>query len=133
MLYSLDRFIKHALQIPLGQGRALKVLDRLDLLGHLHGLFVLDRGHLSLSQLFADFGVVSEIEFGADEYNGYTRRVVLDLWVPLSFLLVSCKLFVLNSDIPTFALTLSNDEGLTMEKQIRKTSVWGYDSGRSLS
>lgn len=86
-----------------------------------------------MSQLFADFGVVSEIEFGADEYNGYTRRVVLDLWVPLSFLLVSCKLFVLNSDVPTFALTLSNDEGLTMEKQIRKTSVWGYDNGRSRS
>lgn len=29
----------------------------------------------------------------------------------------------------TLALTLSNDGGLTMEKQIRKTSVWGYESG----
>lgn len=29
----------------------------------------------------------------------------------------------------TFALTLSNEGGLTIEKQIRKTSVWGYDSG----
>lgn len=32
-----------------------------------------------------------------------------------------------------FARTLSNDGGETMEKQMRKTSVWGYDSGRSRS
>lgn len=29
----------------------------------------------------------------------------------------------------TFVLTFSNDGGLTTEKQTRKTSVWGYESG----
>lgn len=32
-----------------------------------------------------------------------------------------------------FALTFSNDAGLTSEKQIKNTSVWGYDRGRNLS
>lgn len=33
----------------------------------------------------------------------------------------------------TFALTLSKEGGLTIEKHIRKTSVCGYESGRSRS
>jgi hypothetical protein len=33
----------------------------------------------------------------------------------------------------TLAFTLSKEGGLTMEKQIKKTSVWGYESGLSLS
>ena len=32
-----------------------------------------------------------------------------------------------------FSLTFSKDAGLVTEKQTRKTSVWGYDKGRSLS
>ena len=32
-----------------------------------------------------------------------------------------------------FAFTLSNEGGLTIEKHMRKTSVWGYDNGRSRS
>ena len=35
--------------------------------------------------------------------------------------------------VDTFALTLSNDDGLTIEKQIKNTSVCGYDRGRSRS
>jgi len=35
--------------------------------------------------------------------------------------------------LPTFARTLSNDGGETMEKQMRKTSVCGYERGRSRS
>ena len=33
----------------------------------------------------------------------------------------------------TFSRTFSNDDGDTTEKQTRKTSVCGYDNGRSLS
>lgn len=33
----------------------------------------------------------------------------------------------------TFVLTFSNDGGLTREKQMRKTSVCGYDRGRNRS
>jgi hypothetical protein len=33
----------------------------------------------------------------------------------------------------TFARTLSNEGGLTIEKQIKNTSVCGYESGRKRS
>lgn len=33
----------------------------------------------------------------------------------------------------TFVLTFSKEGGLTSEKQTRKTSVWGYESGLNLS
>lgn len=48
---------------------------------------------------------------------------------------VACQrpLLVAMTSKPTFALTLSNEGGLTIEKQIKNTSVWGYDSGRSRS
>lgn len=58
---SLDRLVKHALQIPLRQRRALQVFDRLDILRNLHRLLVLDGRHLSLPQLLSHFRVVSKI------------------------------------------------------------------------
>jgi hypothetical protein len=79
----LDRFVKDALEIPLRQSRALDVLHRSNLFGHLHGLLVVDRRHLPLSQLLAHFGIISKIKLCADEYNGYARRMVLYFWIPL--------------------------------------------------
>ena len=81
--HSLDRFIEHALQIPLGQGGALEVLDRLDLLGNLHCLLVLYGLHLTLAQLLFDFWVVAQVELGSDEDDWDAGRVVLYLGVPL--------------------------------------------------
>jgi hypothetical protein len=58
-LHSLDCFVKHALQIPLSQGRALKVLDGFDIFGNLHCLFVLYGLHLTLAQLLFDLWIVA--------------------------------------------------------------------------
>jgi len=81
--HSLDRFVEHALQIPLGQGRALKVLDRLDFFGNLHCLFVLYGLHLTLAQLLLDFWVIAQVELGADQDDRNAGCVMLYLRVPL--------------------------------------------------
>ena len=65
-LYSLDSFVKHALQIPLRQSRALEVLDGFDVLGDLDCLFVLYGLHLTLAQLLFGVWVVAQVELGAD-------------------------------------------------------------------
>lgn len=59
---------------------------------------------------------------------------MVDFWEPLVEVKVSTGPHIkYQKTRRTFALTLSNDGGLTMEKQMRKTSVCGYDSGRNLS
>lgn len=127
--HPLDGLVKHRLEVPLREGRALHVLDSLDILVHLHALLVLYRRHLALSELLADLGVVAQIQLCADQDEWDARGVMLNLWIPLDGSAVSSLLL----DGHTFALTLSNEEGDTMEKQIRKTSVCGYESGRSRS
>lgn len=82
-MYVLDRLVKHALQIPLRQGRALEVLDGLDVLGDPDRLLVLYGLHLALAQLLLDLGVVAEVELCADQDDGDAGRVVLDFGVPL--------------------------------------------------
>lgn len=81
--HSLDSFVEHALQIPLGQSRALEVLDGFDVLGDLDCLFVLYGLHLTLAQLLFDFWVVAQVELGSDEDDWDAGRVVLYLGVPL--------------------------------------------------
>lgn len=76
-----------------------------------------------MSELFADFWIVSKVEFRAYKDDGYARRMMLDFRVPLEVLLASLlPLFSHRLDL-TLAFTLSNEDGLTMEKQIRNTSV----------
>lgn len=80
---SLDRFVEHALQIPLGQGRALEVLDGFDFFGNLYCLLVLYGLHLTLAQLLFDFWVVAQVELGADQDDWDAGCVMLYLRVPL--------------------------------------------------
>lgn len=75
--------VEDALEIPLSEGRALEVLLRLDLLGDLDGLLILDGGHLLLPQTLLGGLVIAEIQLGADQDDGDARGVVLDLGVPL--------------------------------------------------
>lgn len=79
----LDRFVEHALEISLRQGRALEVLDGFDLFGDLDCLLILYGLHLALTQLFFDLWVVAQVELGADEDDGNAGCVVLYLGVPL--------------------------------------------------
>lgn len=82
-VYALDRLVEHALQIPLRECGALEILDRADLLGHLHGLLVLYGRHLALTELLTHFRIVAEVEFGADEDDRDARGVVFDFREPL--------------------------------------------------
>jgi hypothetical protein len=79
-----DRLVEHALQISLCQSGAFQVLLGLDLLGNHDSLLVLYRRHLLLPQALLGPFVVPQIELGADEDDGYTGRVVVNLWVPLA-------------------------------------------------
>lgn len=79
-----DRLVENALQIPLRQRGALQVLLGLDLLCDHDGLLVLYGCHFLLPQALLGRLVIPQIEFGADEDNGYTRRVVVDLRIPLA-------------------------------------------------
>lgn len=117
---SLDSLIKHTLQVSLRQCTALEVLHRLDILRNLYCLLILDRRHLPLSQLFSHLWVVSQVELGAYEDNRDIWRMVLSLWIPLQPVSSACIAFTPEL---TLALTLSNDDGETMLKQMRKTSV----------
>jgi hypothetical protein len=81
---SPDSLIKDALQIPLGQGRALEVLVSLDLLGADQRLVVGDRLHPLLAQGLQRGGVFPQIELRADEDDGDVRCVVVDFGVPLA-------------------------------------------------
>lgn len=95
-----------------------------DLLGHGQGLLVRDRLHLAGSQGLGGCAIVSQVELGADQDDGDIGGVVFDLGVPLA----GCQsrgAGGIRRGNRTLAFTLSNDGGLTIEKQIRKTSVCG--------
>jgi hypothetical protein len=125
-----DSFIKNALKVSLSQSRTLEVLVGLDLLGASQRLLIWYRLHALLSERFEGGCVLSKIELGSDKNDGNVGRMMVDLGVPLKRCQQSQEAM---SCLFTFAFTLSNDGGLTMEKQMRKTSVWGYERGRSLS
>lgn len=119
-----DGLVKDALQVSLGEGRALHVLDRLNLLGNCDCLLVLYRCHLLLSEALLGAFIIPQVQFGSDKDDGYSWCVMLNLGEPLQPCqsdFITLPPFVQH----TFALTLSNDGGLTIEKQIRKTSVCG--------
>lgn len=81
--HSADGLVEDALQVALGERRALQVLVRLDLPGAYQGLLVGHGLHSLLPQGLESRGVFSQIELGADEDNGDVGRVVVNLGVPL--------------------------------------------------
>lgn len=127
-----NSLVKDTLEISLRQSRALNVLvddlvrlvDLLDVVQH---VLVSDRLHVLLGQGSAGVRVVSKIDLGANQDDGGSGRVMSDLRKPLFKELIS-PIFADKSRQRaslTFAATLSYDGGLTTEKQMRKTSVWG--------
>lgn len=98
-----------------------------DFLGADQGLVVRYRLHSLLSEALQSLGVFSQIQLGANEDDWNVGRVMIDLWVPLWRIVSHFFAFVrwVANGLLTLALTLSNDGGLTMEKQMRNTSVWG--------
>ena len=75
--------VKHALEVALGQGRALEVLVRLDILRAEKGLVVRHGLHALLAQGVQGRRVFPEVELGSDEDDGDVGRVMIDLGVPL--------------------------------------------------
>jgi hypothetical protein len=102
-----------------------------DFFGHNKSLVVRDGFHSLLSQALQGSWVFSEIQLGSNQNDGHGWRMVINLWEPLG----RSGLYQHSSsyDIHTLARTLSNEGGLTIEKQMRNTSVWGYERGRSRS
>ena len=133
-----DSFIEHTLQVALCEGRTFEVLVRTDLLGHGQGLLVRYGFHLSCAKAICGRSIVSQVQFGTDEDDRDIGGMMFDFRIPLrrhtigQLPLVSHARSDLHSRHRgdkrkgnTLALTLSKDVGLTMEKQMRKTSVWG--------
>jgi hypothetical protein len=120
-----DGFIEHALQVSLRQGRTFEVLLGLDLPAARQALFVLHGRRAHLSHALLGCLVIPQIQLGADKDDGDAGGVVFDFRCPLRLLAI----VVMWVQMHTLALTLSKDALLTIEKQMRKTSVWGYDSG----
>ena len=79
-----DCLVKYTLQVALRERRTLEVLLCLDLLCDHDGLLVLNGRHLLLSERLLGRLVVPQVEFCANEDDGYTRRVMIYLWVPLA-------------------------------------------------
>lgn len=65
--HGLDGLVEDGLEVLAGLGRALEVLDGLDLLGEVLTLLGLDRLLAVVLELLERAGVVAEIELGADE------------------------------------------------------------------
>ena len=133
-----DSFVEHTLQIALCKGRTFEVLVRTDLLGHGQRLLVRYGFHLSCAKAVCGRSIVSQVQLGTDEDDRDIGGMMFDFRIPLrthtigQLPLVSHARSDLHSTLHgderkgnTLALTLSKDGGLTMEKQMRKTSVWG--------
>lgn len=114
-----------------------------DVLGGSKSFVIGDGFHPLLAETLDGVGVLPQIELRADQNDRDVGSVVADLREPLQRMSVvmnatlhhlrrmafkgepCAKLWPERQNMRTLALTLSNDGGLTMEKQMRKTSVWG--------
>ena len=76
-------FVKHRLQPPLRQSRALDVLDSADRFPDLVGLLPVDGLHALGLQCVPGGWIFSEIELRADEDDRHIGRVMLNLRIPL--------------------------------------------------
>lgn len=78
-----NSLIEDALEVSLGQGRALEVLVRANLLGANKRLIERDGLHALRSQALKSDGVFSQIQLGANKDDWDVGRVVVDLGEPL--------------------------------------------------
>lgn len=78
-----DGLVKDALEVALGESRALEVLLGLDLLCDCEGLLVGDWLHLLGPESVCGGLVLSEVELGTNQDDGYVWRVMFDLGIPL--------------------------------------------------
>lgn len=93
-----------------------------------------DGRHLPVSQLLLRVLVLSQVQLCANQNDRDVWRMMLNLRVPLFTRSVHnpCRGAWLPGRL-AFVLTFSKLGGDTSEKQMRKTSVCGYDSGRRRS
>lgn len=78
-----DGLVEDVLEALLGEGRALEVLDRADLLRHGQPLRVRDGGELAVAQLLHGVLVLPQVQLGAHQDDGCVGAVVAHLGVPL--------------------------------------------------
>lgn len=89
MLHIPDRFVEHALEVTLGEGRTFEVLVRTDLLGDGQRLLVRDGLHFASAQGVSGRSVVSQVQLGSDKDDGDVGSMVLDFGIPLRQLAVA--------------------------------------------
>lgn len=80
---SPDRLIKHCLEAPLRERRALQVFDGTDLLGHGQALRVGDGRQLLLLQLLDRVFIVPQVKFRPHQDDGCVGTMVSHFRVPL--------------------------------------------------
>lgn len=75
--------VEHVLQLVLGEGAALDVLDGAEVLGHALAVLFPHRLHLLFGELIAHARVLAKVDLGAHDEAGDARAVVVDLGKPL--------------------------------------------------
>lgn len=75
--------IKHALQPLLRERRALQIPRSTNVPRHLYTRRVRDGLHTTVPELSDRFGVLAQVELGADEDDWDVGRMVRDFWPPL--------------------------------------------------
>jgi len=112
------------------------VPNRANLFRQRHCFRVLYGHHSPIPQLGNHFWILSQIQLCADQQDRYIWGVVIYFGQPLrhrpSFF-NKIQLSRVKRPLLTLPFTFSKLGGLTRLKQMRNTSVCGYDSGRSRS
>uniref|UniRef100_A0A6B2LSZ2 Uncharacterized protein n=1 Tax=Arcella intermedia TaxID=1963864 RepID=A0A6B2LSZ2_9EUKA len=67
----------------MGHGRALHILNPMNLLNQLEPSLIRNGGLLLGGELLKGPGVLSQVHFGANQEDGSVGAVVGDFWVPL--------------------------------------------------
>jgi hypothetical protein len=82
ILFNAAYLVKHILELVLRQRTAFDVFNRAEVLRHTLAVLSADRGHLLLSKLLSDTGVISQIDLSTDNQAGDAWAVVVDLGEP---------------------------------------------------
>ena len=109
--------MKYVVQPLLSQSTALNVFTMHLFLDYLSGCLFCNRG---IFRIFAlTLKLFPQINLISNEYLGSSWHTIFKFWKPL------------NNNSVTFFLAFKKDGGSITEKQIKKTSQWGYANGRS--
>lgn len=115
--HHLDGLVENLFKSLLGQCTALDIFAFHLFLDNFLGSFPSNWCLFGVTALLLE--LLPQVDFVANENFRGGRHAVLEFWEPL------------NKDKGTFFLALRKEGGSMTEKQMMKTSQWGYARGRS--